>query len=119
MSVRNSVFNDLSLLPDQQSQLIGQRQIGALQLLVGRIHCPAPGYHHDIPAWLELALMKAVDLPQSAADPVADHRMAQLGADRQANPVFLRAVFSGIDDQKRVGRGRTPTVESAKEMIFF
>ena len=39
--------------------------------------------------------MEAIDLPQAAADPVADHRVAQLGPGGEAQAALPPAVFSG------------------------
>ena len=45
---------------------------------------PDPGHDDNIVPGEELVLMEAIDLPQAAADPVADHRVAQLGPGGEA-----------------------------------
>lgn len=63
-------------------------------------------------------LIQAIDLPQTAANPIPDHSMAQLFAHRNAHPVCRRPIGPGINNQ--IGIGHTACViEPAENMVKF
>ena len=68
--MENLSITELLLL--QNPGLFRQGQIGATQLLKVRLQRPGSCHHHNIPAGLEHAFVEAVNLPEAAADPVAD-----------------------------------------------
>ena len=54
-----------------------------------------------------------------AAQTIALDRVTELGADRQTDSVFLRAVSAAVDDQIPVRAGIALCVEPAKDVIEF
>ena len=66
-----------SFLP-KNTGLFRQGEIRRGQLVKGRVHGAASGYHNDVPATVELFLVQAVNLPEPAADTIADMGFAQL-----------------------------------------
>ena len=90
------------ILGNQNSGLPGKGEIAAGEGLEGCVDGFRPGYHHDIPAGLEFAFVQAVDLPQSSADPVANHGMPQLFAYGNAYPVGGGSVLPGVEHQTAV-----------------
>ena len=86
-------------LVTKNAGLFCQCQIRLAQLIKGGIDGPDSGDYHDIVAGEEFLLVDPVDLPQTAADTVANVGLAQLLADRDTHPVLACPVFSGIEYQ--------------------
>ena len=83
----------------QNPRLFGGTEIAFCQLLKGRMNRPGTGYDHNIPAGLELVLIKTIDFTQSSADTVAHICLTQFFANGNAHPVGGGAVFAGIEHQ--------------------
>ena len=62
--------------------------------------------------------MQAVNLPQTAANPVANHRVSQLFTHRDANAVFVLPIGSGVQDKVAVGHSGG-VIQPAENMIEF
>ena len=90
-----------------------------LKLMVIRLHRACASDDNKIIPPHKLLLMQPLNLAQTAAQPVAVHRMAKFGADCQAHAVFRAAVFTAVEHEIRVGAGNTPAIEPAKQMILF
>lgn len=88
----------LSLGPEQV-QLPGQLHEIPVQGPVADVDAPYPGHNDQVPSREKLLLVEAVDLPQAAADPVPGDGIAQLLADRNAQPVAALPVFLNVEDQ--------------------
>ena len=87
----------------QDPRLFCKGEEAGRQLVKGGLHGPGPRHHHNIPAGLESVFIQAVDLPDTTAGTVAHMGLAQLFADRDAYPVPIRLVLSGVEHQKSVG----------------
>ena len=83
--------------------LFCQLQIGVGQFLKVGCNGLAACHHNDIPARLEFFLVQTVDLPETAAYPIADMGLAQLFAHSDAHTIAARSIFTGIEHQIAVG----------------
>ena len=80
---------------------------------------PYPGHNDQVPSREKLLLVEAVDLPQAAADPVPGDGIAQLLADRNAQPVAALPVFLNVEDQGGADGPLAPAVEPAEVPVGF
>ena len=60
-------------------------------------------HDNDIKAGEIIALTQPVRFLYTPADPISPHRVAELCADRDAEPVHRQAVFAAVDDEIRAG----------------
>ena len=118
MSFRSRVFTGGRLF-SEQPQLLGLGQVILFQLLIGGADGSGSAHHDDVPAGLELLFMEAVNGAELAAQAVADHGVAQLGADRQTDSVFLRAIFPAVEDEPLACGGTASGIEPSEEVIQF
>ena len=93
-------------------------QISASQLLKIGTNGFGAGNDHNIPAGLELFLIQPVDLPDAAADSIADHSMPQLFADGDAHPIGICPVLPGIQHKIAVCLP-AGTIQPLKNVIQF
>ena len=70
-------------------------------------------------ALAHVGLGQAVELPQAAASPVADHGAPQLGAHRHPQAVVAQAVGAAVDHQKGRYRRAALGVHPAELVILF
>ena len=63
--------------------------------------------------------MKAVDLPQTAADPVSHHSASHLSRYGKAKPVLPSSVTPYIEGNPTIRRGFSPLIQPAKQVIFL
>ena len=77
----------------REAAVFGQAEKIPFQHSILAVHGPDPGHDDNIVTRQQLVLLEAVNLPQTAADPVADHRVAQLGPGGQAQAALLRPFF--------------------------
>ena len=90
-----------------------------IQLPVRSLHRCRTRHDNNIIAAGELPFVQPVNLAQPAAQTIALDRVTELGADRQTDSVFLRAVSVAVDDQIPVRAGIALCVEPAKDVIEF
>jgi hypothetical protein len=89
---------------DKQTCFVSQGQTSLAKLLKGSFHGLGPCHQNDIPPRIKPILMKAIDLPEAATNPVADMGLSQLFAYRNAQTVDPLPIFSGIENQIAVGK---------------
>ena len=66
-----------------------------------------------------ISFMDAVGLPQTAADPVADHRVPQLCGHGIARPVFPQAVAAAVQHQIGADRALSLGIETPEIAVLF
>ena len=98
--------------------LICQVQISACESLEIGVHGFRPGHDHNIPAGLEFFFIQPVNLPDAAADPIADHSMPQLFADGDAHPIGVCPILPGIQHKIAVCLPVGP-IQPLKNVIQF
>ena len=104
----------------QYTQFSRQIQIGVFQLSVRSVHSAASCHHNEIPAWLELGFVCSVDLPQTAADSVARHCMAELFGDGNAQTDNrAETILHDVNDHELPGLVLSAAIEGAEAMIFI
>ena len=87
----------------QDTGLFCQLQIGGGEFSEISMYGFCPGHYHNIPAGLEFFFIEAVNFPETAAHTVAHMGLAQFFADGDANTVFPRLIFAGVENQITVG----------------
>ena len=89
---------------------------------VVKLDVPAGSYGitvDDVKAWEELLLIGTVQLPDTAADKVALHSVAQLHASGNAQPALVPPCFAAVDHKIGGHRAFPFVVQAAEFMILF
>ena len=87
----------------QNAGFFRQGQIGLGQLAKICADAAASGNDNNVPSGSKPILIEPVDLPQAAADTIADHSVAQLFTHSHTYPIGIHAVFSGVKHQIPIG----------------
>ena len=87
----------------QHPRFFCQGQIGMGQLLKICTNASGSGNHYNIPSGRESVLIDPIDLPQTAAHPIADHCVSQFFTHGNAHPIGGSAVRSCIKHKEPIG----------------
>ena len=102
-----------------KTELCKAAKILLFQLGIGHIHGPYTRHHDQVIAGEHLLLMQAVQLPQTAADTVAHHRVTQLGGHGDAQTAHALPVFQAIDHHAAGDGGAALAIDAAEIAVFL
>ena len=87
--------------------------------MIGQLGGTDTAHHDNIPAGEHIGPVQAIELTKPAADTVADHGVAQLGGDGDAQAAHSLSVLQAVDHHAAGDGGPAPAVNAAEVAVLL